>query len=113
MNAAGGIKPSTAAPADLAEDRIHFLDPRNAIEGNPGIEETLEVELMRVLAQEKNVLAHDEPPDRVIDRGVFVVTLIDGELEKMFRKRGHGLVVYGNGIWLHKQWPHRRTQLKI
>ena len=87
-----------AAPADLSEDLVHLFDPRNAVEGNPGIEETLEVELVRIFAQEKNVLAHDEAPDRVIDRGVFVVTLVDGELEQMFRKRGHGLVVHRNRI---------------
>jgi hypothetical protein len=36
---------------------------------------------VRVLAQKKNVLAHYEPPDRVIDRSVIVVALIDRELE--------------------------------
>jgi hypothetical protein len=36
---------------------------------------------VRVFFQEKNVLAHDESPDRVIDRCVIVVPLIDRELE--------------------------------
>ena len=42
-----------AAPANLAQDLVHLFDPRNAVEGNPGIEEALEVELVRVFAQEK------------------------------------------------------------
>ena len=87
-----------AAPADLPEDLVHLFDPRNAVEGNPGVEEALEVELVRIFAQEKNILAHDEAPDRVIDGGVFVVALVDGELEQMLRKRGHGLVVHRDRI---------------
>ncbi len=64
----------------------------------PGIEEALEVKFVRVFAQEKNVLAHDEAPDGMIDRGVVVVTLVDGELEQMFRKGGHRLVVHRDRI---------------
>src|ERR1043166_6059751 len=69
------------APADLAEDLVHLLDPRNAFEGDAGIEQTLEVNFVSVFAKEENVLPHDEPPDGVIDRGVILVALIDGELE--------------------------------
>jgi hypothetical protein len=36
---------------------------------------------VRVLFQEKNVLAHDEAPDSVINGRIIVVTLIDCELE--------------------------------
>ncbi len=83
MNAAGGINPSTAtAPQPIfAENVVHLLDARDAIERNAGVEEPLEINFVRVLLQEKNVLAHDESPDRMIDRSVIVVALIDCELE--------------------------------
>src|SRR5438132_5006703 len=71
------------APADLAEDVVHLLDPWNSFEGNAGVEQTLEINFVSVLAEKKNVLAHDEPPHRVIDRSVVVITLIDRELQKM------------------------------
>jgi len=71
------------APADLAQDLIHFFDARNALEGNAGIEQSLEINFMRVFLQEKNILAHDKSPDGMIDRSVFVVALIDRELEQM------------------------------
>jgi len=70
MNAAGGINPSTA-----------------------GVEQPLEVNFVRVLAQEKSVLTHDESPHGVIDRRVIVVTLIDGELQKMLRCGGDGRII--------------------
>ena len=100
MNAAGGMNPSTATPPQpiLPEDFVHLLDPRNPVEGDAGIEQPLEVEFVRVFAQEKNVLPHDEAPDRVIDRRVFVIALVDGELEQMLRKCGHRLVVHRNGV---------------
>ncbi len=77
------MKPSTAtAPQPiLAEDVVHFLDARDALEGNAGVEQALKINFVRVFLQEKNVLAHDESPDRVIDRRVIVVALIDRELE--------------------------------
>ena len=70
------------------------LDARDALEGNTGLEQALEVDLVRVFLQEKNVLSHDEAPDSVIDRGVFVVTLIDRELEQMFGECSHGRTVH-------------------
>ena len=83
MNAAGGIKPSTAtAPQPIfAEDIVHLLNARDAIKRDAGIEQPLEINFVRVLLQEKHVLAHDESPDCVIDRSVIVVALIDRELE--------------------------------
>ncbi len=87
MKAAGGIKPSTAtAPQPIfAEDVVHLLDARDALEGDAGVEQTLEINFVRVFLQEENVLPHDEAPDGMIDRGVFVVALVDGELQEMFR----------------------------
>ena len=72
-------------PIDSSEDVIHFLDPRDALERDAGIEQALEIDFVSVFLQEKNILAHDEPPDRVIDRSIFFVTLIDRELQQMFR----------------------------
>jgi hypothetical protein len=46
-----------------------------------------------VLAKKENVLPHDETPDRVIDRRVIVVTLVDRELQKMLWRRGDGRVI--------------------
>ncbi len=82
------------APADLAQDVVHLADPWNALEGDAGLEQALEINLVGVFLQEKNVLPHDEAPDRVIDRRVIVVALIDRELEKVFRKRGDSRVVH-------------------
>jgi hypothetical protein len=48
---------------------------------------------VRVLAQEKSVLTHDESPYGMIDRRVIVVTLINGELQKMLRRGGDGRVI--------------------
>src|ERR1051325_9699020 len=48
---------------------------------------------MRVLLQEKNILTHDKSPDRVIDRSVVVVALIDCELKQMLGTTGDGRVV--------------------
>ena len=92
-----------AAPADLAKDFVHFLDPRNPIERNSGVEQSLEIKFVGVFAQEKNVLPHDEAPDGVIDRRVFVVALVDRELEQMLRQRGHGLIIHRDRIGFHKQ----------
>src|SRR5262245_54666463 len=69
------------APANLREDIIHLLNAGDALEGNSGVEEALEINFVRVLLQKKNVLAHDKSPDCVIDRSVIVVALIDCELE--------------------------------
>ena len=55
------------APLDLAQDVVHLLDARNALERNPGIEQALEINFMSVLLQKKSVLPHDETPDRMID----------------------------------------------
>src|SRR5205823_13062135 len=71
------------APADLRQNVVHLLDPRNPIERNPSVEQSLEINFVGVLAEKENVLPHDEAPNRVIDRRVIVVTLIDRELQKM------------------------------
>ena len=68
------------APFDFAQDVVHLLDARDAVEGNTGIEQALEINLVSVLAEKENVLPHDEAPDRMIDRRVIVVTLIDRKL---------------------------------
>ncbi len=86
------------APADPAEDVVHLADARNALERDAGVEQALEVNLVRVFLQEKRVLPHDETPDRVIDRRVIVVALIDRELQEVFRERGDGRVVEGNAV---------------
>ena len=72
------------APANLRQNVVHLFDARNPLKGDAGIEKALEIDLVRVLLQEKNVLAHDQSPDSVIDRRVIVVALIDCELEQMF-----------------------------
>ena len=101
MKAAGGINPSTAtAPQSiLLKDVVHLADPRDALEGNAGLEQPLEINLVRVFLQEKNILPHDETPDRVIDRRVIVVALIHGELQKMLRERNHGRAVHRNSVF--------------
>ena len=86
-------------PANLAEDLIHFTDPRNALKGDPGIEQSLEINLVGILLQEKHILPHDETPDRVIDRGIIVVALIDRELEQVFWKRGDSRVVHRDSVF--------------
>ena len=79
-------------PIDSSEDVIHFLDPRNSFERDPGIEQALEIDFVRVFLEEENILAHDEPPDRVIDRRILVVALINRELQKMIWQRFHCLI---------------------
>ena len=79
-------------PVDSSEDVIHFLDPRNSFERDPGIEQTLEIDFVRVFLQEENILAHDEPPYRVIDRRILVIALIDRELQKMIWQQLHRLI---------------------
>jgi hypothetical protein len=69
------------APIDFRQDVVHLLNARDALERNPGVEQPLEINFVRIFLQEKNVLAHDESPDCVIDRRVIVVTLIDCELK--------------------------------
>ena len=86
-------------PANPAEDLVHFTDPRNALEGDPGIEQPLEINLVGILLQEKYVLPHDEAPNRVIDRRVIVVALIDRELEQVFWKRGDSRVVHWDSVF--------------
>src|SRR4029077_13087234 len=76
------------APLDLGQNVVHFFDTRNAFKRDARVEETLEINFMRVFFQEKDVLAHDESPYRVIDRCVIVVPLIDRELEQMLRTSG-------------------------
>src|SRR5882724_13266135 len=71
------------APADLAQDVVHLLDARNPFEGNAGVEQSLEINFVRVFAEKKSVLAHDETPDGMIDGGIIFVALVDRELEKM------------------------------
>ncbi len=81
------------APVDLGKDVVHFLNARDALKRDAGVEEPLEVNFVRILAQEKSVLTHDESPHGMIDRRVIVVTLIDGELQKMLRRGGDGRVI--------------------
>ena len=76
------------APLDLRKNIVHLLNARDAFKRDAGVEETLEINFVRVFFQEKDVLTHDEPPDRVIYRRVIVVTLIDSELEQMLRCGG-------------------------
>ncbi len=78
------------APADPAENIVHFLDPRNTLERDAGIEQPLKVDLVSVLAQKKNVLPHNESPHRVVDRRIVIVALVDRELQKMLGKRSNG-----------------------
>ncbi len=75
---------ATARRADLAQDVIHLADARDALEGDASLGADPKVNLVRVFLQEKRVLPHDETPDRVIDRRVIVVTLIDRELKQVF-----------------------------
>src|SRR5436305_11323199 len=84
---------SHRAPANLRQNIVHLLNARDTIKRDAGVEESLEINFVRVLLQEKNVLAHDEPPDSVIDRSVIVVSLIDCELEQMFGATCDGRVV--------------------
>ena len=79
-------------PVNSSQDVIHFLDPWNAFEGDSGIEQALEIDFVRVFLQKENILTHDESPDRVIDRRILVVALIDGELQKMIWQRLHRLI---------------------
>ena len=111
MNAAGGMNPSTATAPQPILPRMSFisLDARNALEGDAGIEQSLEINFVRVFLQEKNVLPHDEAPDRVIDRSVFVVALIDRELEEVFRERGDGRVVHWDSVFSF----HRHLRVKF
>src|SRR5207247_9563447 len=82
------------APLDFRKNIVHLLNARDSVERDAGVEKTLEINFVRVLAQEKNVLAHDEAPHRMIDRCVIVVTLIDCELAQMFwTSRDRGIVI--------------------
>src|SRR4030095_16718018 len=72
---------SYRAPSNLLQNVVHLLNARDTLKRDAGVEESLEINFVRVLLQEKNVLAHDESPDSVIDRSVIVVALIDCELE--------------------------------
>src|SRR6516225_11873126 len=84
------------APANLRQNVIHLLNARDTLKGDAGVEETLEINFVRVLLQEKNILAHDESPDCVIDRCVIIISLIDCELEQMFGATGDCRVVIAN-----------------
>jgi hypothetical protein len=53
----------------------------------------LEINFVRVLPQEKNVLPHDESPHGVVDRRVIVVALIDRELQQMLWRNGDCRVI--------------------
>src|ERR1700730_3035356 len=69
------------APADLRQNVVHLLDTRNSVKGDAGVEKHLEINFVRVLAQEKHDLAHIESQDRMIYECVIAVSLIDRELE--------------------------------
>src|SRR6267378_4848446 len=98
------------APIDRPENLVHLFDPRNALEGNAGIEQPLKIDFVGVFFQKKNVLAHDETPDRVIDRGVFFVALIDCELQQMFWERLHCAVSSAERLNTHRDFlrAHKR-----
>jgi hypothetical protein len=96
-------------PANLAEDLVHFANPWNALKGDPGIEQSLEINLVGILLQEKCVLPHDEAPNRVIDRSVIVVALIDRELKQVFWKRGDSRVVHRDSVFSF----HCRLQSRV
>src|SRR5256886_17060278 len=98
------------APTDPAEDIVHLFDPRNTLERNAGVEQSLKIDFVCVFLQEKNVLAHDETPDRVIDRGVFFVALIDCELQQMFWERLHCAVSLTERLNTHRGFlrAHKR-----
>src|SRR5437763_5067310 len=97
-------------PINPAEDVVHFLNPRDALKRDAGIEQQLEIGFVGVLLQEKNVLAHDETPDRVIDRGVFFVALIDCELQQMFWERLHCAISSAERLNTHRGFlrAHKR-----
>src|SRR5262245_61346760 len=98
---------SHRAPADLCQDIVHLLNPRDSLKRDAGVEEPLEVDFVRVLLQEKNVLAHDEPPDCMVYRSVIVVPLIDCELEQMFGATGDCRVVIADTtLRFHSRPPH-------
>ena len=101
------------APADAAEDVVHFLDARDALEGDAGLEQTLEINFVRVFLQEVSVLPHDETPDRMIDRRVLVEALVDGELQEMFREGGDGRIRQGNAVGVHERKDAGRMQFKV
>src|SRR6188472_4405095 len=84
---------SHRAPANFRQNIVHLLNTRYAIERNAGVEEPLEINFVRVLLQEKNVLAHDKSPDCMIDRSVIVVALIDCKLQQMFGTTCDGPIV--------------------
>ena len=75
-------------PANLREDIVHLFNARDALEGDARIKKTLEIDFVCVFLQKKGVLPHDKAPDRMIDRRVIVVTLIDCELKQMFGTTG-------------------------
>src|SRR5207237_3039014 len=56
------------APIDSAENIIHLLDPRNALKGNAGDEQSLKINYVSVFIKEKNIMVHYEPSDSKIDR---------------------------------------------
>jgi hypothetical protein len=98
------------APIDRPENLVHLFDPRNPLERNAGIEQPLKIDFVGVFLQEKNVLAHDETPDRVIDWGVFFVALVDCELQQMFWQRFYFLVSSAERLNTHRGFlrAHKR-----
>src|SRR6266581_1708597 len=101
------------APIDPAEDVVHLFDPWNAFKRNAGIEQSLEIDFVGVLFQEKNVLAHDKTPDRVIDRRIFFVALIDRKLQEMFRQRLHRPVGSAERLNTHRGFLRAHTRRVI
>ena len=96
------------APVDLCQNVVHLLNARDSLERDAGVEQTLEVNFVCVLAQEKSVLTHDESPHGMIDRRVIVVTLIDGELQKMLGCGGDGRVIQADPAGsFHRHPPFR------
>jgi hypothetical protein len=70
-----------------------------------------------ILLQEKYVLPHDEAPNRVINRGVFVVALVDRELEQVFWKRRDSRVIHWDSVFsFHlrlQSWVGHRMHLTM
>src|SRR5438093_6507048 len=97
------------APLDFRKNIVHLLNARDSVERDAGVEKTLEINFVRVLAQEKNVLAHDEARHRMTDRSVIVVTLIDCELEQMFwTSRDRGIVIADTAFRFHRAPPCKK-----
>src|SRR5436189_3504347 len=97
---------SNSTPANFCENIVHLFNARDPLKGNAGVQQTLEIDFVRVLPQKKNVLANDESPDGLVDGRVIVLPLIDCEWEQMFRtSRDRGIVIADTAIGSHRLPP--------